>query len=134
MHKMSKGSASPVVYLLTGYFKRDLPVSKLTPLINRMVVAEDPETAAYNEQKPVLLKKLFFKKCAAGIAGITSTLGNQTLDNETLVNQTLATCHPLHARHSLAYKLASYTSATFTGKSKNDGPTRLKMTNKGFIQ
>ncbi|GAA0810346.1 hypothetical protein GCM10009111_01060 [Colwellia asteriadis] len=110
MHNMSKGSASPVVYLLTGYSKRDLPVSKLTPLINRMVVAEDPETATYNEQKPVLLKNLFFKKCAAGI---TSTLGNQTLDNESL-----ATCHPLHARHSLAYKLASYTSATFTGSQK----------------
>ncbi|GAA0810338.1 OmpA family protein [Colwellia asteriadis] len=79
MHNMSKGSASPVVYLLTGYFERDLPVSKLTPLINRMVVAEDPETATYNEQKPVLLK--------SNTAGIISTLDNESL----------ATRQPYHA-------------------------------------
>ncbi len=32
VEELNKGAANPVVYLLTGYFKNDLPVSKLTPL------------------------------------------------------------------------------------------------------
>ncbi|WP_165739205.1 OmpA family protein [Pseudoalteromonas sp. Z1A6] len=82
MHDISKGSASPVVYLLTGYFEKDLPVSKLTPLLNRVVVAEDPESASYNVKKPVVLK--------TNAAGIISTLDNETL----------ATRQPFHAHKS----------------------------------
>ena len=71
MHDMSKGSASPVVYLLTGYFKNDSPISKLTPLLNRIVVAESPESASYNVKRPVVLK--------TNAAGIIFTLHNETL-------------------------------------------------------
>ena len=45
MHKMSKGSASPLVYLLTGYVENNKPVGKLTPVANRLVVAEQPKSA-----------------------------------------------------------------------------------------
>ena len=82
MHDISKGSASPVVYLLTGYFEKELPVTKLTPLTNRIVVAEDPASAIYNEKKPVVLK--------TNAAGIISTLDNETL----------ATRQPFHAHKS----------------------------------
>ena len=36
MHELSKGSASPLVYLLTGYVENNKPVGKLTPVANRI--------------------------------------------------------------------------------------------------
>ena len=38
MHDMSKGSASPLVYLLTGYVENNTPLGKLTPVANRIVM------------------------------------------------------------------------------------------------
>lgn len=46
MHDMSKGSASPLVYLLTGYVENNKPIGKLTPVANRVVIAEQPNRDA----------------------------------------------------------------------------------------
>jgi hypothetical protein len=62
---MSKGSASPLVYLLTGYVENNKPIGKLTPVANRIVIAEQPKSATYNTKKPVVLK--------TNSAGILST-------------------------------------------------------------
>ncbi|MBH0012164.1 hypothetical protein I6F66_08680 [Pseudoalteromonas sp. NZS100_1] len=50
MHDMSKGSASPLVYLLTGYVENNKPIGKLTPVANRFVVSEQPKSATYNKK------------------------------------------------------------------------------------
>lgn len=72
MHELSKGSASPLVYLLTGYVENNKPVGKLTPVANRIVVADQPKSAAYDIKKPIVLK--------TNSAGILSTINNGSLD------------------------------------------------------
>ncbi len=72
MHDMSKGSASPIVYLLTGYVENNKPVGKLTPVANRIVVAEQPESATYDTKKPIVLK--------TNSAGILSTINSESLE------------------------------------------------------
>ncbi|MEM5513414.1 hypothetical protein WNY79_11030 [Pseudoalteromonas sp. AS84] len=72
MHDISKGSASPIVYLLTGYVENNKPVSKLTPVANRFVVAEQPKSANYDTKKPVVLK--------TNDAGILSTINSDSLE------------------------------------------------------
>ncbi|WP_276754291.1 hypothetical protein [Pseudoalteromonas marina] len=72
MHDMSKGSASPLVYLLTGYVENNKPIGKLTPVANRVVIAEQPKSATYNTKKPVVLK--------TNSAGILSTINSDSLD------------------------------------------------------
>ncbi|MGS0498254.1 OmpA family protein [Pseudoalteromonas mariniglutinosa] len=72
MHDMSKGSASPIVYLLTGYVENNKPVGKLTPVANRIVIAEQPKSATYDTKKPVVLK--------TNSAGILSTVNNESLE------------------------------------------------------
>ena len=72
MHEMSKGSASPLVYLLTGYVENNKPVGKLTPVANRIVVAEQPESATYDTKKPIVLK--------TNSAGILSTINSESLE------------------------------------------------------
>ncbi|MDQ9092447.1 OmpA family protein [Pseudoalteromonas haloplanktis] len=72
MHDMSKGSASPIVYLLTGYVENNTPVGRLTPVANRFVVAEQPKSAAYDVKKPVILK--------TNSAGILSTINSDSLE------------------------------------------------------
>jgi len=69
---MSKGSASPLVYLLTGYVENNKPIGKLTPVANRIVIAEQPKSATYNTKKPVVLK--------TNSAGILSTINSDSLD------------------------------------------------------
>ena len=72
MHDMSKGSASPLVYLLTGYVENNKPIGKLTPVANRFVVAEQPDSAVYDVKKPIVLK--------TNKAGILSTINNESLE------------------------------------------------------
>jgi hypothetical protein len=72
MHDISKGSASPIVYLLTGYVENNKPVSKLTPVANLFVVAEQPKLAIYNTKKPIVLK--------TNSAGILSTVNYESLE------------------------------------------------------
>ena len=72
MHEMSKGSASPLVYLLTGYVENNKPVGKLTPVSNRIVVADQPKLATYDAKKPIVLK--------TNSAGILSTINSDSLD------------------------------------------------------
>jgi len=69
---MSKGSASPLVYILTGYVENNKPVGKLTPVANRIVVAEQPKLAKYDTKKPVVLK--------TNKGGILSTINNESLE------------------------------------------------------
>ena len=69
---MSKGSASSLVYLLTGYVENNKPVGKLTPVANRIVVAEQPKLAKYDTKKPVVLK--------TNKGGILSTINNESLE------------------------------------------------------
>ncbi|WP_165729552.1 hypothetical protein [Pseudoalteromonas sp. 31A1] len=72
MHDMSKGSASPLVYLLTGYVESNKVVGKLTPVANRIVVADRPKSATYDTNKPIVLK--------TNSAGILSTINSDSLD------------------------------------------------------
>ncbi|MBH0076092.1 MULTISPECIES: hypothetical protein [unclassified Pseudoalteromonas] len=72
MHELSKGSASPLVYLLTGYVENNKPVGKLTPVANRIVVAEQPKLATYDAKKPIVLK--------TNSAGILSTINSDSLE------------------------------------------------------
>ena len=72
MHDISKGSASPIVYLLTGYVKDNTPVGKLIPVVNRIVIAEHPKSANYDTKKPVVLK--------TNDAGILSTINSDSLE------------------------------------------------------
>ena len=72
MHDISKGSASPLVYLLTGYVKHNKPIGKLTPVANRVVVAEQPKLATYDTNKPIVLK--------TNSAGILSTINSESLE------------------------------------------------------
>ena len=72
MHDISKGSASPIVYLLTGYVENNKPVGKLIPVVNRIVVAEKPKSATYDTKKPVVLK--------TNKAGILSTINSESLE------------------------------------------------------
>lgn len=72
MHELSKGSASPLVYLLTGYVENNKPVGKLTPVANRIVVADQPKLATYDTKKPIVLK--------TNNAGILSTINSGSLD------------------------------------------------------
>ncbi|MBH0060828.1 MULTISPECIES: OmpA family protein [unclassified Pseudoalteromonas] len=72
MHDISKGSASPLVYLLTGYVKHNKPIGKLTPVANRIVIAEQPKSATYNTKKPIVLK--------TNKAGILSTINSDSLE------------------------------------------------------
>ena len=72
MHDISKGSASPIVYLLTGYVKNNTPVGKLTPVANRIVIAEQPKSATYDTKKPVVLK--------TNSSGILSTINSDSLE------------------------------------------------------
>ncbi|BDF95817.1 hypothetical protein [Pseudoalteromonas sp. KAN5] len=72
MHELSKGSASPLVYLLTGYVENNKPIGKLTPVVNRIVVAEQPKSAAYDTKKTVVLK--------TNSAGILSTINSDSLE------------------------------------------------------
>ena len=72
MHEMSKGSASPLVYLLTGYVESNKVVGKLTPVANRIVVADRPKSATYDTNKPIVLK--------TNSAGILSTINSGSLE------------------------------------------------------
>ncbi|MBB1436333.1 OmpA family protein [Pseudoalteromonas sp. SG43-6] len=72
MHDMSKGSASPLVYLLTGYVENNKPVDKLTSVANRIIVAEQPKSATYDTKKPIVLK--------TNSAGILSTINSDSLE------------------------------------------------------
>ncbi|WP_231615215.1 hypothetical protein [Pseudoalteromonas sp. SWYJ118] len=72
MHDISKGSASPIVYLLTGYVKNNTPVGKLTPVANRIVIAEQSKSATYDTKKPVVLK--------TNSSGILSTINSDSLE------------------------------------------------------
>ncbi|MBH0052535.1 MULTISPECIES: hypothetical protein [unclassified Pseudoalteromonas] len=72
MDELSKGSASPLVYLLTGYVENNKPVGKLTPIANRFVVAEQSKSAVYDVKKPTVLK--------TNKAGILSSINNESLE------------------------------------------------------
>lgn len=93
MNELSKGSASPIVYLLTGYFEKNQPVGKLTPLINRILAVEKPSSAVYQQEKPVVLK--------TNSAGIISTLHSEKL----VVRQ------PFHAHALTLKKVTCYRAA-----------------------
>ncbi len=49
-------SQFPGIYLLTGYYSKNNPVSKLAPLVNTVVFTEDPESASSENGKPVVLR------------------------------------------------------------------------------
>ena len=73
MHGISKGSASPIVYLLTGYVENNKPVGKLTPVANRIVVAVRQKLATYDTKNPAVLK--------TNSAGILLAINNKLLEN-----------------------------------------------------
>ncbi|MBB1368885.1 hypothetical protein H5154_21335 [Pseudoalteromonas sp. SR44-5] len=117
MHDMSKGSASPLVYLLTGYVENNKPVDKLTSVANRIIVAEQPKSATYDTKKPIVLK--------TNSAGILSTINSDSLDvrqpfhSYTAINQRPIIIPPMESIGLIANNNPSGWTAEFVDNLKN---------------
>ena len=78
----------PKAYLLTGYVNEGRPISKLTPLFNRVVVADS------NEATPILLSS------------------DEGAVLETVDDKQLTTRNPFHAHKTIYLKLSTVMPAT----------------------